>query len=225
MLRLRLSRFTALSLIAIAVAALSRPTAAGLSDQRGEVALALMLRKLATVGTVMHVTAHPDDENNSLLAMESQGEGMRVVLATATRGNGGQNEIGPEIFEALGVLRTEELAAIHRFDGAEQYFTRAVDFGFSFSVDETFEKWGRDEILGDYVRLIRTIRPDVMTGLTPTGTGGGQHHQASAILARESFKAAADPAKYPEQLKEGLRVWQPQKFYFTVGFTGSRDPA
>src|SRR5580765_5010958 len=213
-------------ILALILVAPSRPNAAtGITDVRGDVALRLMLRKLATVATVMHITAHPDDENSALMAMESHGEGMRVVLATATRGNGGQNEIGPEIFEALGVLRTEEIAAIHRFDGAEQYFTRAVDFGFSFSVDETFEKWGRDEILGDYVRLIRTIRPDVITGLTPTGGGGGQHHQASALLAHEAFKAAADPTKYPEQIKEGLRAWQPLKFYFTVGFAGSRDPA
>src|SRR6476659_6515328 len=194
-------------------------------DEQGHVALGLALRHLSNTGVFMMATAHPDDENNALLVMLNRGQGYRTALATATRGNGGQNEIGPEIFEALGVLRTEELAAIHRFDGAEQYFTRAVDFGFSFSVDETFEKWGRDEILGDYVRLIRTIRPDVITGLTPTGGGGGQHHQASAILAREAFKAAADPAKYPEQIKEGLRAWQPQKFYFTVGFTGSRDAA
>ena len=162
-------------------------------EEQGHVALGLALRHLNNTGIFMMATAHPDDENNGLLVMLNRGQGYRTTLATATRGNGGQNEIGPEIFEALGVLRTEELAAIHRFDGAEQYFTRAVDFGFSFSVDETFEKWGRDEILGDYVRLIRTIRPDVMTGLTPTGTGGGQHHQASAILAREAFKAAADP--------------------------------
>jgi LmbE family N-acetylglucosaminyl deacetylase len=175
-------------------------------EEPGHVALGLALRHLNNTGVFMMATAHPDDENNALLVMLNRGQGYRTTLATATRGNGGQNEIGPEIFEALGVLRTEELAAIHRFDGAEQYFTRAVDFGYSFSVDETFEKWGRDEILGDYVRLIRTIRPDVMTGLTPTGTGGGQHHQASAILAREAFKAAADPAKYPEQIKEGLRA-------------------
>ena len=123
--------------------------------------------------------------------------------STATRGNGGQNEIGPEIFEALGVLRTEELAALHRFDGAEQYFTRAVDFGFSFSVEETYEKWGRDEITADYVRLIRTIRPDVILGLRPDGTGGGQHHQASAVIARDAFKLAGDPTKYPEQIEGG----------------------
>ena len=87
----------------------------------------------------MHTTAHPDDENNGLLVMLNRGQGYRTALATATRGNGGQNEIGPEIFEALGVLRTGELAALHRFDGAEQYFTRAVDFGYSFSIEETFE--------------------------------------------------------------------------------------
>src|SRR5262245_30002090 len=194
-------------------------------DQQGHVALGLALRHLNNTGIFMMATAHPDDENNGLLVMLNRGQGYRTALATAARGNGGQNEIGPEIFEALGVLRTQELAAIHRFDGAEQYFTRAVDFGFSFSVDETFEKWGRNEILGDYVRLIRTIRPDVITGLTPTGPGGGQHHEASAILAHEAFKAAADPTKFPEQLQEGLRVWQPQKFYFTIGFTGSREPA
>jgi LmbE family N-acetylglucosaminyl deacetylase len=222
-------RRVGLAVLAIGGLALAEPRAqmrvVPVDEQQGHVALGLALRHLSNTGIFMMATAHPDDENNALLVMLNRGQGYRTALATATRGNGGQNEIGPEIFEALGVLRTEELAAIHRFDGAEQYFTRAVDFGFSFSVDETFEKWGRDEILGDYVRLIRTIRPDVMTGLTPTGGGGGQHHQASAILAREAFKAAADPTKYPEQIKEGLRAWQPQKFYFTVGFTGARDSA
>ena len=118
-------------------------TADGPADATGARGVALWLRKLATVGTVMHATAHPDDENNGLLAMQSHGQGLRVVLATATRGNGGQNEIGPELFESLGVLRTEELLAAHHFDGAEQFFARAVDFGYSFSVEETFEKWGR----------------------------------------------------------------------------------
>src|SRR5215213_11293913 len=191
-----------------------------LDDEQGHVALGLALRHLSNVGIFMHTTAHPDDENNGLLVMLNRGQGYRTALATATRGNGGQNEIGPEIFEALGVLRTGELAALHRFDGAEQYFTRAVDFGYSFSLEETFEKWGRDAIVGDYVRLIRTIRPDVIAGLSPTGDGGGQHHQASAVLAREAFKAAADPTKFPEQIKEGLRPWQPRKFYFTLGFGG-----
>src|SRR3954470_18851837 len=178
---------------------------APLDDKRGHVALGLALRHLGNTGIFMMATAHPDDENNALLVMLNRGQGYRTALATATRGNGGQNEIGPEIFEALGVLRTGELAALHRFDGAEQYFTRAVDFGYSFSIDETFEKWGRDEITADYVRLIRAIRPDVIVTLPATGNAGGQHHMASAVITRDAYKLAGDPTKFPEQLKDGLR--------------------
>ena len=166
----------------------------------------------------MMTTAHPDDENNAMLAYFSHGKGFRTSLVTATHGEGGQNEIGPELFVPLAVLRTEELLAAHRFDGAEQFFNRAIDFGFSFSVEETFEKWGHDEILGDYVRHIRTIRPDVIVGFVFDGDGGGQHHQASSRLTLEAFRAAADPAKFPEQIKEGLRPWQAKKFYYTAGF-------
>jgi hypothetical protein len=184
-----------------------------LSDSKGQVGLGLALRKLTTVGTFMHTTAHPDDENNAVLALYARGHGMRVALLTATRGDGGQNEIGPELFDAIGVLRTEELLAAHRWDGAEQYFTRAVDFGFSFSPQETLQKWGHDEILGDFVRMIRSIRPDVMVTLPPTGTGGGQHHMVSSTLSFEAFTAAADPAKFPEQLQQGLRPWQVKKLY------------
>src|SRR6187397_79788 len=180
---------------------------------RGEPALELMLRKLDTVGNFLMTTAHPDDENNAMLAYFAHGKGFRTSLVTATHGEGGQNEIGPELFEALAVLRTEELLAAHRFDGAEQYFTRAVDFGYSFSIDESFEKWGKDEIVGDYVRLIRLTRPDVMITMRPDGAGGGQHHQASARIGAEAFRAAGDPAKYPDQIKEGLRPWQPAKVY------------
>ena len=172
----------------------------------------------------MHTTAHPDDENNGLLVMLNRGQGYRTALATATRGNGGQNEIGPEIFEALGVLRTGELAALHRFDGAEQYFTRAVDFGYSFSIEETFEKWGREEITADYVRLIRMIRPDVIITLPPTGNAGGQHHMASAVITRDAYKLAGDPAKFPEQIKDGLRPWQPRKLYHSAGFGFPGEP-
>ncbi len=207
--------------LAISVLLLSVPGAqmrvVPIDQEQGHVALGLALRHLANTGIFMNATAHPDDENNGLLVMLNRGSGYRTTLATATRGNGGQNEIGPEIFEALGVLRTEELAALHRFDGAEQYFTRAVDFGFSFSIEETFEKWGRAEILGDFVRLIRMIRPDVMLSLSPEGDGGGQHHQASAVIAREAFKQAGDPTKFAEQLKDGLRPWQPKKFYSPAG--------
>ena len=183
----------------------------------GRVDLGVLLRQLNTVGTFMMATAHPDDENNALLALLAKGQGQRAVLVTATRGDGGQNEIGAELFDALAVLRTEELLAAHRLDGAEQYFTRAVDFGYSFSRDETFAFWGREAILGDFVRMIRTVRPDVIAAMNPDGRGGGQHHQASAVLAREAYAAAADPARFPEQLEEGLRVWQSQKFYFSEG--------
>jgi len=187
---------------------------------KGEPALELALRKLDTVGNFMMTTAHPDDENNAMLAYFSHGKGYRTSLVTATHGEGGQNEIGPELFVPLAVLRTEELLAAHRFDGADQYFARAIDFGFSFSVEETLEKWGHDEILGDFVRHIRTIRPDVIVGFVFDGDGGGQHHQTSTRLALEAFRAAADPAKFPEQIKEGLRPWQAKKFYYTAGFGG-----
>src|SRR5436309_8692598 len=191
----------------------------------GHVALGLALRHLANTGILMQTTAHPDDEDNALLVMLNRGQGVRTALATATRGNGGQNEIGPEIFEALGVLRTGELAALHRFDGAEQYFTRAVDFGYSFSIEETFEKWGKDEITADYVRLIRMIRPDVIITLPPTGNAGGQHHMASAVITRDAYKLAGDPTKFPEQIKEGLRAWQPKKPYHSAGFGFTGEPA
>jgi LmbE family N-acetylglucosaminyl deacetylase len=189
-----------------------------------DAALRLMLRKLAATGTFMETDAHPDDEDNALLAQMSHGRGMRTVLVTATRGDGGQNEIGPEIFQALGVLRTEELLAVHRFDGAEQYFTRAIDFGYSFSIDESIQKWGRDEIVGDYVRHIRATRPDVIVGFVCGGGGGGQHHQASTRLTNDAFKAAADPGRYPEQLREGLRPWQAKRLFCTE-FGGRGAPS
>ncbi len=207
-----------LILLAIAPPAAVPAVGQPLPSAAGRVELGVALRQLNTVGTFMMITAHPDDENNALLARLAKGEGHRTVLLTATRGDGGQNEIGAELFDALAVLRTEELAAAHRLDGAEQYFTRAVDFGYSFSREETFERWGREEILGDFVRMIRTVRPDVVSAMSPEGRFGGQHHQASAILAREAFLAAADPARFPEQIAAGLHPWQAGKFYFRVGF-------
>ena len=191
-----------------------------IAAMRGEPALELALRKLDTIGTLMMTTAHPDDENNAMLAYYGHSKGFRTTLVTATRGEGGQNEIGPELFEALAVLRTEELLAAHRFDGAEQYFTRAVDFGYSFSIEETLEKWGHQEILGDFVRMIRTIRPDIIVGFVFDGDGGGQHHQTSSRLSLEAFRAAADPNQFPEQITQGLHPWQAKKFYYTAGFGG-----
>jgi LmbE family N-acetylglucosaminyl deacetylase len=188
--------------------------------------LELLLRKLSSTGTFMQTDAHPDDEDNGLLAMLGYGRGMRAVLVTATRGDGGQNEIGPELGQSLGVLRTEELLAVHRFDGAEQYFTRAIDFGYSFSIEESIEKWGHDEIVGDFVRHIRTVRPDVVVGFLCGGRSGGLHHQAAAQLTREAFRAAADPAKYPDQIKDGLRPWQAVRYFCTDenSFSPNRPP-
>jgi LmbE family N-acetylglucosaminyl deacetylase len=214
---------TVLSAVIIGISVLSAHSTAQhqlvpVAALKGAPALELALRKLDTIGNFMMTTAHPDDENNAMLAYFAHGKGFRTSLVTATHGEGGQNEIGPELFVPLAVLRTEELLAAHRFDGAEQYFTRAIDFGYSFSVEETYEKWGHQEILGDYVRMIRTIRPDVIVGFVFDGDGGGQHHQASSKLTLEAFRAAADPVMFPEQIKEGLRPWQAKKFYYTAGF-------
>jgi LmbE family N-acetylglucosaminyl deacetylase len=220
---------TIIAVLALAIAALVAPSAqlrvVPIDEEQGHVALGLALRHLANTGIFMQATAHPDDEDNALLVMLNRGQGIRTTLATATRGNGGQNEIGPEIFEALGVLRTEELNSMHRFDGAEQYFTHAVDFGYSFSIEETLQKWGHDEILSDYVRLIRMIRPDVMTGMNTEGVGGGLHHQTSGILSHEAYTIAGDATKYPDQLKDGLRPWHPKKFYFAAGFGNASQDA
>jgi LmbE family N-acetylglucosaminyl deacetylase len=214
----------------VPVHAQNRPPAL-VSLQNGHVALGLAIRRLKTVGTFLQTDAHPDDENNGLLTWLTRGQGMHASLLTVTRGNGGQNEIGPELFEDLAVVRSSELLSVHRLDGAEQYHARAVDFGFSFSPDEAFQKWGRQETLSDIVRMFRMVRPDVVIAMSPVGESGGQHHQATALLTREAFRAAADPAQFSEQLKEGLRPWQAKKLYFTAGggppgaFPNNQQPA
>jgi LmbE family N-acetylglucosaminyl deacetylase len=184
-----------------------------LSFDQGATGLALALRRLGVDGRVLYVTAHPDDEHNGVLVALSRGRGLHAEVFTLTRGEGGQNEIGTELFEALGVLRTEELAAVHRYDAVDQSFGRAWEFGYSFSVDETFAKWGHEETLADVVRSVRSFRPDVILTLPLEARGGGQHHQAAARLAREAFRAAADPARFPEQVQAGLRPWQARKIY------------
>ncbi len=184
-----------------------------LAFDEGASGLGLALRHLPVSGRVLYITAHPDDENNGVLVMLNRGRGLETALQTVTRGDGGQNEIGPELFQAIGILRTEELNAIHRYDGARQFFSSAYEFGYSFSVEETFQKWGREEILSDVVRAVRIFRPDVILTLSLVASGGGQHHQASAQLGREAFRAAADPKRFPEQLQEGLLPWQAHKIY------------
>lgn len=186
----------------------------------GALGLALALRKLPVTASFLHTAAHPDDEANPLLVMLNRGRGLRTGLLTLTRGGGGQNEIGDELFEALGIIRTEELMSMHGYDGAYQYFSRAADFGYSFSVEETFERWGKEEILDDTVRVIRQFRPDVIVTLPTQGTGGGQHHQAAARLTVEAFRAAADPHRFPEHLEQGLHPWQAKKIYERYRWAG-----
>jgi LmbE family N-acetylglucosaminyl deacetylase len=188
-----------------------------LNVDTGPAGLALALRQLPVEGSMLYVTAHPDDENNGVLVALNRGRGLKTSLLTVTRGDGGQNEIGPELFQAIGILRSEELAAVHRYDGADQYFTRAYEFGYSFSVEETFEKWGKDAILGDVVKVIRMTRPDIILTMNRDGQAGGQHHMGSARLAQEAFRVAADPARFPEQIKAGLRPWQARKVYQSGG--------
>jgi len=185
------------------------------SSDSGHVALGLVIRRLGVSGTFMQTAAHPDDEHNQLHALLSRGLGLRSIIVSTTRGAGGQNEIGPELFQDMAVLRTAELMAAHRLDGAEQWFTRAIDYGYSFSPDEVYAKWGRRDVVADFVRLIRTLRPDVVLTMNIQGRGGDRAHEATAVLTRDAFRAAGDPAQFPEQIAEGLRPWQPRKLYFS----------
>jgi len=202
-----------LSLCLLILAPPAQAQLAPIAQDQGATGLGLALRRLPVSFNVLYVTAHPDDENNGVLTLLSRGLGVRTGLLTVTRGDGGQNEIGPELFQAIGILRTEELAGVHRYDAAEQFFTRAYEFGYSFSVEETFDKWGREEILDDVVRVFRSFRPDVVLSLSLEAPGGGQHHQATAHLAKEAFRVAADASRFPAQIKEGLLPWQAQRDY------------
>ena len=186
-----------------------------LPQDTGLPGLKQQLRKLQTTGRLMMVVAHPDDEDGGTLTLEARGKGVQTLLLTLTRGEGGQNELGTGLFDKLGILRTLELLASDKYYGVEQRFTRVADFGYSKTPEETFQKWGgRDIPLADIVRVIRTFRPDVLVArFSGTENDGHGHHQASAILTREAFRAAADPHRFPEQIKEGLQPWQPKKLY------------
>ena len=186
-----------------------------LPEDRGAVHLYQLLTKLKTTGRFMQVVAHPDDEDGGMLTMEARGHGISALLFTLTRGEGGQNKFGTESSDELGILRTLELLEAGKYYGVQQRFSHVIDFGFSKTAEETFNKWhGHDIALGDVVRAIRIFRPDVLTSrFSGTPRDGHGHHQASAILAHEAFRAAADPNKFPEQIKEGLLPWQAKKLY------------
>jgi LmbE family N-acetylglucosaminyl deacetylase len=188
----------------------------------GEIELGL--RKLNETGTVLMIAAHPDDERTNVLTLFARGRHMRTAYLSLTRGEGGQNLIGSEQGAALGIIRTQELLAARRIDGAEQFFSRAIDFGFTKTVPETMEKWGHDRVLSDVVWVIRRYRPDVVIlGFSGTPADGHGQHQASAILGKEAFEAAGDAAKFPDQLKF-VQVWKPAKLVFAGGFGGGRGP-
>lgn len=179
------------------------------------------LKKLDVLGSVLYVAAHPDDENTRLLAYLAQEKHYRTGYLSMTRGDGGQNLIGNEQGDLLGLIRTQELLAARKVDGAEQFFTRAVDFGFSKGPKETLDFWNEEKVLGDVVWVIRKFRPDVIICRFPTtGEGGHGNHTASAILAQEAFAQAADPTKYPEQLKY-VQVWQAKRLLWNTFSFGS----
>jgi len=182
----------------------------------------LRLKKLKVTGNVLYIAAHPDDENTRLLAYLANEKLYRTGYLSLTRGDGGQNLIGDEQGIELGLIRTQELLAARRIDGAEQFFSRAYDFGFSKHTEEALEKWNKQLILSDVVWVIRNFQPDVIiTRFPPDSRAGHGHHSASAVLAQEAFTAAGDPAKFPEQLKNGVTAWKTKRiFWNTFNFGG-----
>ncbi len=180
-------------------------------------------KKLPVLGSVLYIAAHPDDENTRLLAYLAQEKHYRTGYLALTRGDGGQNLIGNEQGELLGLIRTQELLAARRIDGAEQFFTRAKDFGFSKGPEETLKIWDKEKVLSDVVWVIRRFRPDVIICRFPTtGEGGHGHHTSSAILAQEAFTAAADPKRFPEQLKF-VQPWQAKRLLWNTFNFGGND--
>lgn len=181
------------------------------------------LQKLKVLGSVLYMAAHPDDENTRLLAWLSKEKMYRTGYLSLTRGDGGQNLIGEEQGIALGLIRTQELLAARRIDGAEQFFSRAFDFGFSKSTAEAFAVWNKEKILSDAVWVIRKFRPDIIITRFPGDARAGHgHHSASAVIANEAFSAAADPKRFPEQFKFGVEPWQAKRiFWNTFNFGGN----
>jgi len=175
--------------------------------------LQLAISKLNVLSSALYIAAHPDDENTAMLAYLSDEKLARTAYLSVTRGDGGQNLIGAEKGELIGLLRTEELMEARQIDGAEQFFTRAIDFGYSKSPEETLQIWGKDHVLSDVVWVIRRFRPDVLITRFPTNGGGGHgQHTASALLAAEAFDAAGDPTRFPEQLKY-VQPWKPKRLF------------
>lgn len=203
-----------------AVNSQGKESAEPLAFDRGAAALWQSLLKLHTRASLLMVTAHPDDEDGGMLTYESRGQGVRAALMTLNRGEGGANVMSSDYFDALGLVRTEELLAADRYYGVQQFFSRMCDYGFSKTKEEALEKWGHDQTLSDVVRVVRMTRPLVITSVFVGGrTDGHGNHQVAGQMAQEAFKAAGDPAMFPEQFKEGLRPWKPLKDYALVPFS------
>lgn len=203
-----------LSVSSLALAQLEPPSTGGLA------ALDQDLRMLGANKRVLMIAAHPDDENTELLTVLARGMGVEAAYLSLNRGEGGQNLIGNELGEGLGLLRTEELLAARRLDGASQFFTRAYDFGFSKSLDDTWAHWPRDSVLKDVVRIVRRFRPQVIVRIfSGTPRDGHGQHQAAGWAAQEAFKIAGDSSRFPELLtQEGIPAWQPLKLYRSTSF-------
>jgi LmbE family N-acetylglucosaminyl deacetylase len=196
-----------------------------LAQGRGAAAFGDAVLGLGTTARVLVIGAHPDDEDTNLITWLTRGQHVETAYLSLTRGDGGQNLIGDELGPALGVIRTEELLAARRLDGGHQYFTRAYDFGFSKTAEETFRHWPRDSILKDVVTVVRAFRPHVIVAMfSGTPRDGHGHHQVSGILAREAFDAAADTIRFPRAATSGLGAWTPAKFY-RGAYTIDRDKA
>lgn len=185
----------------------------------------LKLQKLKVLGSAMYIAAHPDDENTLLLTWLSKDQKVQTAYIAMTRGDGGQNLIGTEQGVNAGILRTQELLKARSVDGAQQFFTRAIDFGYTKTTDEALTTWGKQKVLADLVMRIRKFKPDVLiTRFPPDERAGHGHHSASAVLAAEAFDAAANPAMFPEQLIE-VSVWQPKRLVWNYYSRGFRNQA
>lgn len=218
MMKLRMMR----PVLAMLCILTGRPARA--AAEPGAAALAHAVDRLATTGRVLYVAAHPDDENTRLLAYLANIRHLDVGYLSMTRGGGGQNLIGGEQGILLDVIRTEELLAARRIDGARQFFTRMRDFGYSKRADEAIATWNHDEALADVVWVIRTFQPDVIITRFSERPPNHGHHTASAILAREAFAAAADPKRFPAQLKAGVKPWQADRLLWNTGNFGGAQP-
>src|SRR5262245_23929915 len=206
---------TAALTLSVAIAAVATPSMEALPQDRGASGTWQKLQKLRSTASAMHTTAHPDDEHGGVLAWLSRGVGARLSLMTLNRGESGDNAIGPELFDGVGLIRTEELRDAGQYYGLDrQYFTTVIDYGFSKRLDEALEKWGKETVLRDVVAIVRMDRPFVLIARFQGNQRDGHgNHQTAGLITQDAFKAAADPNMFPEQIARGLRPWQAMKLY------------